>query len=470
MKIELIKQEGLSYHFKITIPSKDIEEKIQKKLEAAAPGIKIAGFRPGKVPMDMLEKRYGDSARSEVLEDLVSTTSDKVLEQHNLKPALAPEYQVESYEKNKPLVYTLKVDALPEVKNVDVKKLKLTRYKAKAEESKIQETLEAIAKENRPTRVITKSRKAKDGDIVIIDFEATVDGKKLPQGSAKDYRLELGSGHFIPGFESGLVGVESGTEKVLTLHFPENYVAPDLSGKEVIFTVTLKEIHEFSTAIVDNDLAKRLGVESLDKLKANVITHLEGEYETLSRDLLKNQAFDQFLKDHSFDVPVGMVEIELNNIFHRLGEEVESNKRAAYIEKNKAAWHKEYLPFAQSRVRLGLILAEIAKKNKIDLEDRELSNAIIEKARQFPGQEQQVMKYFLNNKEALASIRAPLLEEKIIDYIIREAQVTDKDIDVKSFLEIVKKELEDEEPETKKTSKSKKTCAHGEGEHDCQDH
>lgn len=469
MDVKLIKQEGLLYHFKITVPSKDIEEKVQKKLESVASDVKIAGFRPGKVPLAILEKRYGDSARSEILEDLVSKTSDKVLEEHQIKPALAPQYEVESYEKNKPLVYSLKVDALPEIKAIDVKKLKLKRYAVKVEDAKVQETLESIAKENRDTQPISKPRKAKDGDVVIIDFEATVEGKKLPQGSAEGYRLELGSGHFIPGFESGLVGAEIDKEKVLTLHFPENYAAKELSGKEAIFRVTIKEIHEFSAPAVTEDLAKRLGIESLDQLKANVVKHLEGEYKDLARDLLKQQAFDEFLKDHNFDVPKGMVEIEMKNIFHRLSEEVPQQDRPAYIEKNKEAWHKEYLSFAISRVRLGLILAEIAKKNKIELEDRELSTAIIEKAKQFPGQEQQVMRYFLDNKEAMASIRAPLLEEKIIDYIIREAQVTDLDIDAKSFLEIVKKELEDEEPATK-PSKSKKTCKHGEGEHDCQDH
>jgi len=470
MKNELIKQEGLSHHFKITIPSQEVEERIQKKLHAIAPGIKIPGFRPGKVPMALLEKRYGESVRSEVLEDLISVSSDKVLAQYHLKPAFAPQYEVENYERDKPLVYSLKVETLPEVQDIDLKKLTLNRHTVKIEEDKIQETLESIAKENRATQAISKPRKAKEGDVVIIDFSATVDGKDLPQGSAQDYRLELGSSHFIPGFEEGLVGVEVGATKELALRFPENYMSKDLAGKDVLFQVTIKEIHEFAEPTVDEDLAKRLGIESLDQLKANVVNHLEKEYAGLSRDLLKQQAFEQFLKDYEFQVPAGMVEIELNNIFYRLAEDIEPAQRATYIEKNKGAWRKEYLSFAQSRVRLGLILAEVSKKHKIELEDREVSNAVIAKARQFPGQEQQVMKYFLNNKEALAAIRAPLLEEKIIDYIIKEAQIEDKPTDLKSFLEIVKKELEDDEDQSETSGKSKKTCSHGEGEHECQDH
>jgi trigger factor len=454
MEIKKLLDEGLNREFQVTIPSAEIDKTVDLKLQEIVPEVKIPGFRPGKVPLQVVRQRYGENAHRDALSQIINTSSDNVMKQYNLRPALAPQYKMAPYKEGDDLSYTLTFEVLPEIAAIEVSDISLERFFVKADDSKVQIALEKIAEDYRSTEPI-KPRAAKKGDIVLIDFKCLVDGKEIESGTASDYELELGSGAFIEGFEDQLIGVQPNEHKTLNLKFPQEYSAEFLAGKDAVFEVFLKEIHKAVPAKLDDSLAKKVGFSNFKDLENAVRGKINQEYQSLARDYLKQQILDILADRYHFPVPKGMVDLEFKSICTHLESGVEKSKLEAYRKENAEAWSKEYLPIAERRVRLGLILAEIANRQHIQVTSKELNDSILERAHKFPGQEARVIEYFRNNREALASVRAPILEEKVIDYLISKIKLKEKEITAEELLELVRDDEEDVFPTEKSNKKPK---------------
>lgn len=455
MKVKELKSEGLSHELEITIPANDIDARVDAKLLEVGKTIRMPGFRPGKVPLKMLKDRYGKAILGEVLEAAVNETSAKAMDDKKLKPAMQPKIEVKSkdFGDGNDLVYTVAVDVLPEFKVVDLKTAKLTKPVAKPSDKEIDEALEKIASNNKSTKKIEGDRKTKDGDYVVMDFHGrTADDNKAHEGMhAHGHKLKLGSGQFIPGFEDQLIGQKAGEKVEVKVTFPENYGAAELAGREAIFDVDIHEIHEESEAQVDDEFAKSLGLDDVAALKKAVGEQLQQEYDHHSRLNLKKALLD-FLDDaHDFEIPAGMLELENKNILDQLELDRKRNGEDGEISD---AEKKEYAAIAERRVRLGLLLSEIGNTNNITVSDPELQQAVIREAQRFPGQEKDVFDYYSKNRNALESLRAPLFEDKVVDYILELASVSEKEVTSEELIAAL--EEDDEKPKAKKKSSAKK--------------
>ena len=446
MQITETKSEGLSREYTINLPADEIEEKVTHKLLEIQRTAQIPGFRPGKVPVPVLRKRFGQSVLGEVLERAVGDSSQQALTEKGVRPAMQPKIEITSYEDGTDLEYTMAVEALPEIEVGDFSKIKLDRIIPEAEEEEIQEALENIAKTHQTSEPVKGKRKSATGDIVVVDFVGSVDGEEFPGGKAEDYQLELGSGSFIPGFEEQLVGVNAGTKAEVKVTFPESYGAPELAGKDAIFNVNLKEIRETTPAPIDDELAKKSGMESLEKLKQSVSEEHARQYSSLARMRAKRLLLDELFNRHIFEVPAKMVDQEFETIWNQYKEQKEKPteeteaKAPKAAEKSDSEQKKEFREIAERRVRLGLLLAEIGRQNDIQIGQEEINRAIMEEARNYPGQEQKVLEFYKENPQALESVTAPLYEEKVVDFILELADVTDKKVSVKDFMSMLDKD------------------------------
>ena len=455
MQVKVLKNEGLSYELEITIPANDIDERVDTKLQEVGKTIKMPGFRPGKVPMKLVKQRYGKAVLGEVLEGAVNDTSVKAMEDNKIKPAIQPKIEVKEFDEGKDLVYTISLEALPEVKVSDLKKIKLEKPICKVEEKEVNEALENIAKVQKDSTPIKGKRASKEGDIVVIDFKGKrADGHEVPGMSAEGTDLELGSGTFIPGFEEQLIGKKAGEELEVKVTFPENYGHEELAGQDAVFEVKINEIREVKPAEINDDFAKKSGFENLDKMKEAVKAQIASEYEKLSRMKVKRSLLDILDKEHKFDLPQAMVDMEFDAIVkqvehdhshHEHGEGEECNHEITDEDK------EELKAIAERRVRLGLVLAEIGNENKITVSDQELQRAVITEAQRYPGQEKQIFDFYSKNKQALESLRAPLFEDKVVDYILELADVKEKEVSLEEL------QKEDEEEEVKASTSKKKS-------------
>ena len=472
MQITETKSEGLSREYIINLPADEIEEKVTHKLLEIQRTAQIPGFRPGKVPVPVLRKRFGQSVLGEVLERAVGDSSQQALTEKGVRPAMQPKIEITSYEDGTDLEYTMEVEALPEIEVGDFSKIKLDRITPQAEEEEIHEALKNIAKTHQTSEPIKGKRKSVIGDIVVVDFVGSVDGEEFPGGKAEDYQLELGSGNFIPGFEEQLVGVAAETELEVKVTFPENYGATELAGKEAVFIVKLKEIRETTPATIDDELAKKSGMENLEKLKQSVSEEHARQYSSLARMRAKRLLLDELFNTHTFEVPAKMVDQEFETIWNQYKEQEKKPtedtepKVSQAEEKPNAKQEKEFREIAERRVRLGLLLAEIGRQNDIQIGQEEINRAIMEEARNYPGQEQKVLEFYKENPQALERVTAPLYEEKVVDFILELADVTDKKVTVKDFMAILDKDNASDkkserlpEKTAKKKSKNKKKVA-----------
>ncbi|MBX2834382.1 MAG: trigger factor [Micavibrio sp.] len=456
MKIEDIKSEGLSRKLKVTIPANDIDERVDAKLKEVSQTIRMPGFRPGKVPMAMMKQRYGKAVLGEVLEAAVNESSAKAMEDKKIRPAMQPKIEVKSedFGDGSDLVYTLAVDTLPEIKLVDFKGIKLEKPVAKVEAKDIDEALERIAANNNSTVEVTTKRAAKEGDTLVFDFDGrTADDDVHHDGmKAEGHNLKLGSGQFIPGFEEQLIGAKAGDTLDVKVSFPENYGAAHLAGRDAIFECTVHQIREDGEAQIDDEFAKSLGLEDVKALKAAVEEQLQKELDQQSRINLKKNLLDVLDEKHEFEIPAGMLEMEFDNIMQQIemdrkqsGQDVDSS------DEEKA----EFREIANRRVRLGLVLSEVGQQNKITVNDQELQRAVITEAQKYPGQEKEVFDYYSKNPQALESLRAPLFEEKVVDYIVELADVKEKEISAEALAKL----LEEEDEAPKKKAPAKKAAA-----------
>lgn len=436
MQVSETKNEGLSREFTVTVGADEIDQKVEAKLVEVGQTMKLPGFRPGKVPMKILRQRFGNAVLGEVLEAAVGETSQSVLTERALKPAMQPKIEISSFDPGADLVYTMGVEIMPEIEPVDFSTLTLTRYKPEIADEEVENALGELAKNNRATQKIEKDRKTQSGDVVVMDFKGFVDGEAFQGGEASDFRLELGSGQFIPGFEDQLIGQAAGEDIKVQVKFPDEYGAANLAGKDAVFECKISEIHEYTERQLDDEFAKELGLESLDDLRGQMRGRIEGEYAELARARTKRELLDVLFEKHDFEVPAGMVDSEFEQIWEQFAKaREEGNVDEDDKEKDEEVLKSEYRDIAKRRVLLGLLLSHVGDTANVQVTQEELQRAVFEQARRYPGQEQQVFEHFTKNPEMMASLRAPIFEEKTVDYILELAQVTDVSLPVDKLLE-----------------------------------
>jgi len=460
--------EGLKREYKVVIPAQDLSAKYSDKLTKLTQNVRLPGFRPGKVPVALLRKRYGDALVSEVVDEAVSESASKTLTEKGLKPAMQPKLlEVGKFEEGKDLEYRFAVETLPDIEPMDFRQLALERMKVAAEESDVETAAQRLAEGNPDYKPAEAGHAVSAGDVAVIDFAGTIDGKAFAGGSAEGHHLRVGSGTFIPGFEEQLIGAAAGDRRDVKVTFPADYGAKNLAGKEAAFAVTVKEIKQAVPATIDDALAERVGAKDAADLKAKIRQQIEADFGQLARMRLKRQLLDKLAEGHDFAVPDGMVDAEFTLIWR----EVEEQKKAGQIDeadkaKSDDELKAEYRKIAERRVRLGLLLAEVGKRNKIEVSREELGQAIVREAQRYPGQERKVIDHFQQNQDAMAQLRAPLYEDKVVDYILElakvsEKSVTPKELQAQSEAEAAapaeaKEEAAPEEGEAKKPRSSKK--------------
>jgi trigger factor len=425
--------EGLRRQLKVVIGADELERRLSARLDELKGKARIKGFRPGHVPKDHLRKVYGRSVMAEVVQQAVAETSREALSQRAERPAFQPtvglpedEAEIDKiFSGSSDLAYTLSFEVLPKVELMDFGKLKLERLIAKVSEEDVEKSLDRIRAAN--LRYKPKESAAETGDRLIIDFVGSIEGTPFEGGTTEDAPVILGSGNFIPGFEEGLIGVRAGEERTIEASFPEAYPQANLAGKTASFAVKVKEVAAPETPPVDEDFAKSLGVESVDKLRETVKQRLEQDRADASRLKLKRALLDALNEAHDFDLPPTLVDNEFQAIWQEVAADLAQSKRSFEDEgttEEKA--RQEYRDIAARRVRLGLILSEVGTGNQITVTDEEVSRALLERVRQFPGQERKVYDYYRNNPQLLAELRAPIFEDKAVDYILELAKVTER--------------------------------------------
>jgi trigger factor len=441
MQIEELKAEGLSKTYAVTIPKEDLAKKLDAKIKEMQPQVSLKGFRPGKVPVGHIRKMFGQSIMNDLVQEVVNESSQKAINDNNIRPAGQPQIDLrangEDVTKGKAdLEYQLTVESIPEFEPVDPEKLKFTRLVTDVDDAGVDERLKELAGSQKTYKKKAKTAKAKKEDAVLIDFVGTVDGVAFEGGAMEGHQLVLGSGTFIPGFEDQLIGVKAGDELDVKVTFPEAYQAPDLAGKDAVFATKVHEVQGAKDSEIDDDFAKKFGMESADDLKKAVKDQYESELGQQSRLRLKRAILDELDKQHKFDLPPGMVEAEFNNIWNQVQAEKEAgNLDEDDAKKSDKQLEKDYRKIAERRVRLGLVLAEMGQKQEIQISNEELQQAMIAEARQYPGQEQQVIEFYQKNPQAIAQLRAPIYEEKVVDLIVEKAKVTDKKVDKDTLFE-----------------------------------
>ena len=457
MQVVETKNEGLSRAYAITVPAADIQQRVESRLQELVGQVRLPGFRPGKVPVKLIRQRYGDAVKGEVLQETVAENAQKALADREIQPAMQPKIEVTTFEEGKDLEFKIELDVLPVIETVDFRTIELERLKAKIEDKQVDEALERMAANFGTAEPIKGKRKSKEGDIVVIDFEGSVGGEKFEGGAGQDYHLELGSGRFIPGFEAQLTGVNAGDHVKVEVAFPENYGNPELAGKDAAFEVDVKEIREKVPAAIDDELAKQLGLDTLDALKTQMRQRLESEYATVARERVKRELLDKLDTLHDFEAPQGMLDAEFDSIWNQF-ESARKNKELdpEDAEKSDEEVKEDFRKIAARRVRLGLLLAAVGQRNNIDVTPEEINRALIRQAQNFPGHERQIVEAYRKNESLMASLRAPIFEEKVVDFIIEMANVTEREVSVEELY----REPEDAEGEaTEKAGKGKKTAA-----------
>jgi trigger factor len=446
MQVTETLNDGLKRAYQIVLTAAELDEKVNEKLKEAQPDVEMKGFRKGKVPMALLKKQFGSRVLGEAMQESVDGAMSKHFEDTGDKPALQPEVKMtnEEWKEGDDVTVEMSYEALPEIPELDAKAIKLEKLVAKVEEASVTEALESLAENAQSFEPRKKGSKAKDGDQVVFDFKGSVDGELFDGGSAEDYPLVLGSGSFIPGFEEQLVGVKAGEEKDVEVTFPEDYQAANLAGKAAVFACTVKEVKAPAKAEIDDELAKKFGAEDLAALKGQIEERLGAEYAGAARQVMKRKLLDELDSAVSFDLPPSLVEAEAKQIAHQLfheeNEEVDPNDHShGDIEPTE-----EHKGLAERRVRLGLLLAEIGQKNEITVSDAEMTQAVMNQARQYPGQERQFFEFVQQNPQMRQQIQAPLFEDKVVDYLFELADVSETEIS-KDELQKALEALEEEE-------------------------
>jgi trigger factor len=425
--------EGLKRELKVVIPASELASRLDTYLEDLKDKVKIKGFRPGKVPMAHMKRMYGRQATAEILNEMLNETTRKAVEERNEKPALQPEIDLPEGDAeailngSADIAFTMSYDILPEFEIIDFKAIEIERPVVEIDDAEVDEQIAQIAANNKP--FTAKEGPAEEGDRVLMSYLGKLDGEPFEGGADENGQLVLGSKQFIPGFEEQLVGLKAGDEKVIEVSFPEDYPAKHLAGKAVTFDIVVKEVQAPGEVSIDDDFAKGLGLEGLDKLKEIIRGQIESQFGAMTRQKVKRQLLDKLDEVYQFDLPERLVQSEFDGVWRQVEQDMQrSGKSFEDEETTEEEARAEYRKIAERRVRLGLVLSEVGEKNEVKVTDEEVQRALYEKVRQFPGQEKQVFEFYRSNPTALASLQAPIYEEKVVDYILELAKVTDKTV------------------------------------------
>ncbi|MBL6679228.1 MAG: trigger factor [Alphaproteobacteria bacterium] len=463
MAITQTLSDGLKREFEVVITDNEINKLVNVKLENIAKEVNLPGFRPGKVPISVVKNRFGKQILGEVVRESVDSFTKETIEKNNLIPSSQPKIEIVSFEEGQDLKAKLSVEIMPEIEIPDLSKLDITKPVVKVSEKEIDEAVEKIARENIGTKTVTEKRPAKTGDTVVIDFLGKIDDVPFEGGEAKGHNLKLGSNSFIPGFEDGLVGCSIGKKVNINVTFPEDYQASNLAGKNAVFETTINEIKEDNDLLINDDFAKNLGMEDLNALKKAVSEQMNKQHDIASRDKSKRQILDLLADAVSFELPETLEKEEYNSICKAMNPNAKpekmdaSNEDAPEPQVDEGMSDEEKIDaseIAQRRVRLGLLLSEIGRKNNIKVEEEDTRKSMMQEIQKYPGQEKQVMDYFKNNPEAQQQLSGPIFEDKIIDFILELANVKEKTVSVEELYKTEELDLKKEAAKAKKSNKS----------------
>ena len=468
MQVTETNADGLKHEFKIVIPAGELETQITRRLDQLGRQIRLPGFRPGKVPQSLLRQRYGNAVRGEVLNDTLQGSSAEAIRERNLRPALQPKVEIVSANEGADLEYTMSVEVLPDLPQPDFSVLGLERLVVEIPDADVDQAVARMAEQFRKSEPVTRA--AKKGDILVADVVGKVGEQELPGTKAEGRSIELGAEGLLPGFTEQLEKVKAGQSRSVKVTLPENYGNPDFAGKEAVFDIAVKEVRERQPAVIDDKLAEEVGLENLAELKQEVRDRIARDYSVVTRQRLKRLLLDKLAAQYDFPVPPGMVEIEFNNIWQQ--HEAEKN----YAAQNAAAsgdapaeassageaappaeddekLRAEYQSLAERRVRLGLLLAEVGRNANINVTQDELNQALIREAQRFPGSERRVLDYYRQNPEAAGNLRAPIFEEKVVDYIVELAKPEERKVSPQELLALSEADEADEAAEEKPAEK-----------------
>jgi trigger factor len=433
----------LKHEFQVSVPASDIDAKVDARLVDMKDKVRMNGFRPGKVPVSHLKKVYGRSVAAETVEQLIRDTNAGIFSERGFRLASEPKVVMPTEEKEieailagkSDLTYSVAIEVVPPIELADFKTFNVEKPIAEVTEADIDEALKRIADQSRPYAAKAEGAKAESGDRVTVAFKGSIDGVLFDGGTGENIQVVIGSGTFIPGFEDQLIGIATGDTRNVKASFPKNYAAPNLAGKDAEFETTAGLIEAPQESKIDDEFAKTLGMESLDKLKEAMRERLVIEFAGASRQRVKRVLLDRLDETHRFDAPPSLIEEEFSLMWNSIKAEMDSTgKTFADEDTTEEAAKEEYHKIADRRVRLGLVLSEIGEKNKISVTDDEVSRALIDRARQSPGREKEVWDFYRNNPQALAQLRAPIYEDKVVDFILELANVTEKQVSREDLL------------------------------------
>jgi len=437
MQVTQTLAEGLKREFKVLVPAADLATRATAQLEEMKDKVRINGFRPGKVPVAHLRRLYGRSVMADIVNSMVGEANKKIIDDNRIKLAMEPKLDFDGgddgvksvLEGAADFAWTVSVEVLPAFEIGDVSGIAIAKPVAPVEDADVDSRLDDLARRNVTYADKKKGAKAAKNDRVVIDFTGKIDGEPFEGGTGTDISVDLGSNSFIPGFEDQLLGVKAGDEKVVDVTFPGNYLAKALAGKAASFDVTVKAVQAPGDLVVDDELAKSVGMETLDKLKEAIRSTIEREHAAASRRKVKRQLLDALDEKFSFDLPPTLLDQEFTNVWRQVEQDMTAgNKTFADEGTTEDAAKEDYRKIAARRVRLGLVLAEIGEKNNIQVSEEEVTRAVVDRARQFPGQEQQVWEFYRKTPQALAELRAPIFEDKVVDYLLELAKVEEKTV------------------------------------------
>ena len=435
MQVTEVANEGLKRAYTVVVPATSIAAQKDKRLTELAKDMKLPGFRPGKVPQKVVQARYGQAVMGEVLEASVQEATGKVVAEHNLRPALQPKIELVNFADGGDLEFRMDVEILPDIPMPDFSGISLTRLKATPGEEDITKALDNITRRQASLEE-TEARAAAKGEVLVCDFVGRIGGEEFQGGSATDMPIEVSGPGFIPGFTEQLEGMAPDEERIVKVAFPAEYGSADLAGKDAEFTVNAKALKVYSKPALDDELAKKLGLESFEKLREVIVESLQREYDSMSRMGIKRKLLDALAERASFTVPEGMVDNEFNQIWQR----VETDLKAGKLDgddagKDEATLKAEYRAIAERRIRLGLLLSEIGTTNNITVSREELGNAMRAEVQRYPGQEKQVFDFFQKNPQALENLRSPIFEEKVVDFMLELAKVDEQSVTAEALAE-----------------------------------
>jgi trigger factor len=437
MQVTETLNEGLKHEFQISVPASDLDAKADARLVDMKDKVRLNGFRPGKVPVSHLKKVYGRSVMAETIDQTIRDTNSQIFTERGFRLATEPKITMPTEQKEvenilsgkSDLTYTVSIEVVPAIALADFKSFTVEKPVVDVTDADVDEAIKRIADQNRPYAAKGEGAKAENGDRVTISFKGTIDGVPFDGGTAEGIQVVIGAGQFIPGFEEQLIGIVSGETRNLKVSFPKNYASEKLAGQPAEFETTATLIEAPQDTKIDDEFAKTLGLESLDKLKEAARERLVAEFAGATRQRVKRMLLDRLDEAHRFEAPPSLVEEEFNLMWNSIKAEMASGgKTFADEDTTEEAAKEEYHKIADRRVRLGLVLSEIGEKNKITVTDDEVSRAVIERARSMPGREKEVWDYYRNNANALAQLRAPIYEDKVVDFILELANVTEKKV------------------------------------------